>query len=569
MRTFVQKPKATKQSDSVKSSMPSRVLSRQNRDEPFILHLQRTIGNQAVQQLLHSRAEDLEVGPVSNASTAFAFDSSRIPIYASGHSNIQSKLKVGTPGDKCEQEADRVADQVMRMPESQVRRTCACGGGCPKCREQQSGHTLSKTGLARASAAGETPASPIVSKVSRSDGHPLDPATRAFFEPRFGHEFGRVRIHTGADDHVVARSVNARAYTIGQDIVFGDGYYAPETTDGRRLIAHELTHVIQQGASQRHGPLVDRSVGPGIAIRTNGPLIQRQPPTTTPTSTPQQIYSQALMRVQQLDRRMQGFISAAPLNGAQTTILTDSQTNAQGVTTTTTFTLEVKTQNLSNAHAEFRRHPVASPTVSGTTRTRTVNMTLLIDPPTGANAVNDLTETLYHEGLHLLLHMDGFLASGQQSPQGARLAIYRRVAQAHADHAPLLAELDLLVNAHFRAQVAGPSPSGPLAPQAQQRIATLSLNAARSIVTDLIEEKYIEDTVAPAVGRTRQSNANLSLTEIGNDLVNGLGMTQQQLVSATNIAAMRSIINRATQILNAIDQHTGQRRRLPRPPPRP
>jgi hypothetical protein len=84
--------------------------------------------------------------------------------------------------------------------------------------------------------------------VLRSPGQSLDSATRAFFEPRFGHDFGRVRVHADAGAADAARAVNARAYTAGRDIVFGAGEYAPQATQGRRLLAHELAHVVQQGS---------------------------------------------------------------------------------------------------------------------------------------------------------------------------------------------------------------------------------------------------------------------------------------------------------------------------------
>lgn len=90
---------------------------------------------------------------------------------------------------------------------------------------------------------------PIVRKVLNSQGQPLDTPTRAFMEPRFGHDFGKVRVHTDAHAAESARSVNAYAYTVGQDVVFGTGQYAPGTSEGRRVLAHELTHVVQQGTN--------------------------------------------------------------------------------------------------------------------------------------------------------------------------------------------------------------------------------------------------------------------------------------------------------------------------------
>ncbi len=89
-------------------------------------------------------------------------------------------------------------------------------------------------------------APPIVHKVLHSSGQPLNADTRTFMEPRFGHDFSQVRVHTDAKAAESARAVNALAYTVGRDIVFGAGHYTPETTTGKGLLAHELTHVIQQ-----------------------------------------------------------------------------------------------------------------------------------------------------------------------------------------------------------------------------------------------------------------------------------------------------------------------------------
>ena len=91
---------------------------------------------------------------------------------------------------------------------------------------------------------------PIVDEVLRSPGQPLDPETRAFFEPRFGHDFSHVRVHTDSKAAESARAVNALAYTLGNNVVFDTDNYAPPTTRGRHLIAHELTHVVQQTQSE-------------------------------------------------------------------------------------------------------------------------------------------------------------------------------------------------------------------------------------------------------------------------------------------------------------------------------
>jgi hypothetical protein len=94
---------------------------------------------------------------------------------------------------------------------------------------------------------------PIVHEVLRSPGQPLDPTTRAYFEPRFGHDFSQVRVHTDARAAESAQAVNALAYTVESDVVFGSHQYAPNNSTGRELLAHELTHTLQTSLSQKMG----------------------------------------------------------------------------------------------------------------------------------------------------------------------------------------------------------------------------------------------------------------------------------------------------------------------------
>jgi hypothetical protein len=146
---------------------------------------------------------------------------------------------VGLPDDAFELEADRVAAQVTQAgfasPVGQIARSSEA--------------RLQQAKAAGADSVERATAPPIVYKGLSSPGQPLDAATRAFMEPRFGKDFSRVRIHT---DHVAqqsAKDVNAHAYTVGSDIVFGRNQYQPETHTGRSLLAHELMHVLQSPAS--------------------------------------------------------------------------------------------------------------------------------------------------------------------------------------------------------------------------------------------------------------------------------------------------------------------------------
>jgi outer membrane protein OmpA-like peptidoglycan-associated protein len=130
-----------------------------------------------------------------------------------------------------------------------LQRKCACGGTpgptgeCEECRKKR---LQRKTNQRSTRNAEPSVVPPIVHDVLRSPGQPLDAETRGFMEPRFGHDFSRVRVHTDAKAAESARAVHALAYTMGQEVVFGAGQYRPETAQGRRLLAHELTHTMQQ-----------------------------------------------------------------------------------------------------------------------------------------------------------------------------------------------------------------------------------------------------------------------------------------------------------------------------------
>ncbi|HYR10132.1 MAG TPA: DUF4157 domain-containing protein [Longimicrobium sp.] len=128
-----------------------------------------------------------------------------------------------------------------------IRRACACGGTpgptgeCEECRRKR----LQRS----ARAAGPAVAPPIVHDVLASPGRPLDPAVRAEMEPRFRHSFADVRVHADGQAAESARAVGAHAYAVGRSVVFAAGRYAPRSVEGRRLIAHELAHVVQQSGA--------------------------------------------------------------------------------------------------------------------------------------------------------------------------------------------------------------------------------------------------------------------------------------------------------------------------------
>lgn len=161
---------------------------------------------------------------------------------------IQAKSTVNDPGDAFEQEADRVADEVVRMPEARMHaKSSNTGDGSPSVIQRMCAECEEE--LHRSPAADSVPELDARMEAqirSLGGGEPLPRSVRGFFEPRFERDFSNVRVHTGAPAAATAEQLQALAYTRGSDIVFGPGQYQPESARGRRLIAHELTHVVQQ-----------------------------------------------------------------------------------------------------------------------------------------------------------------------------------------------------------------------------------------------------------------------------------------------------------------------------------
>jgi len=165
---------------------------------------------------------------------------------------IQAKLTVGAPGDPYEQEVDRVAEQIMsRTSGPAVQRkctACAASAPCEKCR-----HSAPKIQTKRDSREPIDLAPQTSEGISAlGGGQPLPAPVRERFEPQFAQDFSGVRVHTGGSAAALAGEIGARAFTYQNNIVFGQGQYGPENSDGQRLLAHELTHVVQQGGS--NGP---------------------------------------------------------------------------------------------------------------------------------------------------------------------------------------------------------------------------------------------------------------------------------------------------------------------------
>jgi hypothetical protein len=218
-------------------------------------------------RLLSRRAEASTSGKsddlrAQEGGRSLSWDFSKIPVFApdrpiqhqTPNPFVQPKLVVGEIDDPLEHEADHVAAQVMRMPEPGLSVTAGPPQLSRKCADCEEEDKLRRNPFGPQAAAGEAPE--MVHHALRSPGRPLDAETRAHFEPRFGHDFSRVRIHSDASAAASARSVDARAYTFGSDIVFAAGEFSPGTSAGQRLLAHELAHTVQQrgGAALQRQP---------------------------------------------------------------------------------------------------------------------------------------------------------------------------------------------------------------------------------------------------------------------------------------------------------------------------
>jgi hypothetical protein len=239
--------------------------------EHALVAQQPTWGNQAMQHLLNARM-------------------------------IQAKLTINQPGDPYEQEADRVAEQVMRMPDPRIMGRAVVTGRsqgvsvqrmcpqceeelhrqpqvpdiqrmCPACEEKLHRQPMEEEEEEETLQTKEIPGrNPEVTSDMQAQvnalgggGQPLPQTVRAFFEPRFGYDFSQVRVHTDAASRETAQALNARAFTAGRDIFFNDQEFQPATHTGRRLLAHELAHTVQQAASRfpDRQPIVQRTIGDG------------------------------------------------------------------------------------------------------------------------------------------------------------------------------------------------------------------------------------------------------------------------------------------------------------------
>jgi hypothetical protein len=242
-----------------------------------IFQLQRTIGNQAVQGLMRSNA--------SNNGTK---------------TGIQTNLKISQPDDANEKEADRISEQVMRMSSTnkitgtvltnkkeRIARKCSACEMKEEEEEEEEKLNINRKQSTMSCVESSVDATTEINNVLSNSGTSLDNDTKDFMESRFGYDFSKVHIHKDERAAKSAQSVNALAYTVGQDIVFAPSQYAPKTREGQKLLAHELTHVLQHETnSNGAGYRLFRDTGKDKPPPSPPPPNKAQPPTPATPCVP-------------------------------------------------------------------------------------------------------------------------------------------------------------------------------------------------------------------------------------------------------------------------------------------
>ena len=254
------------------------VAPRPNGRERPLLDVGCSITNQSGESIVQTDTEDLKADSIRAQSRGFWHDFSQIRVHSPFSGTIQTQLKINQPRDEYEREAEKVSERVVQMSGSRGLGTGVSSGRIWECQAEspvQKQVETSKTQGISLSHSERIAVPPTVDEVLSSSGQPLDSATRAFMEPRFGHNFAKVRIHTDERARESAKAVSARAYVVGNHMVFGEDQHKPGTLSGQRLLAHELTHVVQQNGGLRS----EVAVGNNISQAPKGSLY-RDPLTT-------------------------------------------------------------------------------------------------------------------------------------------------------------------------------------------------------------------------------------------------------------------------------------------------
>jgi len=402
-------------------------------------------------------------------------------------------------------------------------------------------------------------------------GWPLEPLLLREMSTLFQFDFSAVRVHTDDRAAASAADIHALAYAAGPHIVFSTGQYRPAEAEGRKLIAHELTHVIQQGArpgsegTLRLGDPLDvlerdaeewatafsggagRPSGASSGKAAGAGLIQRAGPGPGPTLTAgnaaqQQAYTQALSRIRSLDPVMHGYLSKANLNGGPATIRTNSAQgpSAQGtVTAAYDFYLDVKTAKLPpGTWARFIEGDGAMPVARGNSLIMAVSMFMEVSP-SSVDGGEVFAQDLYQQGLRMLIYMDQFLPT---SPHRRAAANYQNIAQAQPDYVLLSAAVEVFIDRYLKKRALKDPMFSPPPPGAAKK-------DADELLHGLVEEKYLRDQ-GKAKFHAPFSDNKLALTFIISNL-DKLG-----LQAYSSDPDLQNIVQKAANILAAINQQT-------------
>jgi hypothetical protein len=424
---------------------------------PPLSHLQKAAGNQALLGMLEAGA-------------------------------IKPKLRVSQPEDADEVEADRIAEQVTSEHSG--------AGTEPSTAAIPLSPAKHATDLHREISSAGTTNAPDDLLQNIGPGQALDPAVRKTMESRFGQDFSGVRIHSNSRAAESARSVNARAFTLGRDIVFDTGEYSPSGSAGQQLLAHELTHIVQQGASHVTSGQVAKPLSPGRSTAK----VQRQPaPTGQPAASGSQLtqalYNQAVAALTTLpnaDKKLIGILQQGKVGQrvlSVKAVASNQQVPAPGGTPSSSappaisvvFDLEISADASklpSGAFAQFVEDPANQTTISGTAATGfkfTRLLRIITKSATGPNTTSDLASALLHEGTHMLLGIDRQLEQVQNViPDPAILAAmggglkafnqYQQAAKRSSKRAALVSSLIAEIGRVL--QPAVPAPAGSAASSA-------------------------------------------------------------------------------------------------------
>jgi hypothetical protein len=411
------------------------------------------------------------------------WDFGKVPVFPPDRASSAAarQLIVGPVDDPLERAADRVADEVMRAPGPSRSMAAARAQVGRDSAASEAATAPSKTG---ASLGG-------VRAVLRSPGQPLDRATRAFFEPRFGHDLSSVRIHTGAEAEHSAAAVNAAAYTVGRDIVFAAGRYDPLSPDGGRLLAHEIAHVMQTSATD--GPAVIRRqqpAPPASAAPSAAPAV------VAPTIT-QADYDASVALIQTRNPTLYGYLHQGQVGNTVRvrTVHLPIQAPTPGGPTAIDFFFDL-TITVGNAppgaRAAFDIDGPFALDMGKSPATATQRLPMAINaPPSGAtNATAQLAEQLLHEGLHMLIKMDRVMerrvpgATGLQTGTLASLNTYLTRARASPRFTPLQSDLSAVIDLYF---TSNPNTFGAPTTLAEYN------KIANTVIDRIIEERFAVD----------------------------------------------------------------------------